>query len=515
MKTHVDTNTALPESGGTAVPSVFSTTRKCAGIVALLAAFFPTSLRAEEPVAITFAVPDTGLVTLGVFDKTGTLVRTLHRLAPEKDFRVDINGYMTRWDGKDDSGRRLPPGHYHLRGYLVGNITVEGEDFLFNDWATDEEAPKLSRIHDFSLLENGDLVLLAQEGSKTLVGRYSPVRGFLWSKNFSSAVPLVSDPLLATNGSSAIVLSGRSREVFSLENGDEVAAGGGVESPLPVAIAARPDSLFFASPAGLFSATLPQGSVENIQSPPPFFKVFDADATRLIGAGEDGLHLRKGVSPFKKIPLAANITSVSLGTGDTFWIVGSEPGSPERIVAQASPAGEILRTLRPEPGDPRPDKIRASRIAEKFATLESRPGLQRLRVMERNADGGWTIAWQRSIEECVRFGFVNDRAVADVGEKIPPRDLSFRLDENPLTGKKEILPLHAVFDQTGTRLVTPDGLPVVEVSPRTDISRIAICRGKSADTMRLLQGNGTFVEEFSISGIIRILPIDAGGVDLP
>jgi hypothetical protein len=32
--------------------------------------------------------------------------------------------------------------------------------------------------------------------------------------------------------------------------------------------------------------------------------------------------------------------------------------------------------------------------------------------------------------------------------------------------------------------------------------------------MRLLQGNGLLAEEFSLSGLGRILPIDAGDVDL-
>ena len=510
---------------------------KLAAILALASAFFLAPLRAEDPIVVTFAVPDTGLITLGVFDKAGKLVRTLHRLAPEKDFRVDVNGYATRWDGKDDFGRRLPAGHYHLRGYLVGNIKVEGEDFLFNDWATDEAAPKLSRILDFSLLDNGDIALLARDSSqKPLVGRYSPERGFLWTKDLplpatgSEPVgplpepvpaatssprpsPVAPDPLIATNDNTAIVLSIRGWDFFSLESGESSpskALDGGTS---PAALAARQDALFAASPARLTSYSLPKWAAEN--TPSPTFNALDADALRLIGAGEDGIHLRKEGSAFQKIPLAANITSIALGSGETFWVVCSEPGSSERIVAQASPAGEILRTLRPEPGSPQPDKIRASRTAEKFAILESLPGLQRLRSMERNAAGGWTIAWQRTMEDCSRFGFINDRAAADVGDKAQTKDLSFRLEENPLTLKREILALHPVFDKSGTRLVTADGLPLVEVSPRSDISRTAICRGNAPDSLRLLQGNGIVVEDFSITGLNRIMPIDAGGVDLP
>ena len=118
------------------------------------------TLRAGDE--LEFAVPDDGRVTLGVFDGSGKLVRLLHRLAKEEDFRAGDNGLITSWDGKNDAGQRVSPGHYHVRGYLVGDdVRVSGENFLFNDWAADPGFPVFSSIKDFSLLENGDVILLA------------------------------------------------------------------------------------------------------------------------------------------------------------------------------------------------------------------------------------------------------------------------------------------------------------------------------------------------------------------
>ena len=53
------------------------------------------------------------------------------------------------------------------------------------------------------------------------------------------------------------------------------------------------------------------------------------------------------------------------------------------------------------------------------------------------------------------------------------------------------------------------------MSPRPDLRRTAIRRGDSAGSLRLLQGNGFFVEEFSIAGLDDIFPLDAGDVELP
>ena len=197
----------------------------------------------------------------------------------------------------------------------------------------------------------------------------------------------------------------------------------------------------------------------------------------------------------------------------TFWFVGVEKDVP--FVGQASFSGEILRTLRPAAEDPKPEKIRASRTAEKIAVIESLPGLQRLRVMARAEGGGWTIEWERTLTESANFGFVDGKPTADTGGAAQDKDTRVRLKENPLTGKHDFLTLRAEFDGSGSRLVSPDGLPLVEVSSRNDIRRIAIHRGASPGTLRLLQGNGSFVEEFSISGLDDILPLDAGSIDVP
>ncbi len=501
---------------------------RTAASTAMAALVFLSALRAAGPDEITFAVPDAGRITLGVFDKSGKLVRTLHRLAPEKDFQVGLNGYTTRWDGRDDAGRRLPAGRYHLRGYVVGDVRVSGEDFHFNEWAADDAAPKLIRILDFAFLEGGDVVLLAAgPAANLLLARYSPEKGFLWSKDLAadqadqaavdpapSTAPSVPTVQLAANETTAIVRSKAGWNFFALEGGSAGTPKPG-EGDLPAAIAANLEAVYEATTTGLTGLNLTDGSAQNIQVPPPAFVALDADTSRLIGASEDGIRLRKLHAPFEKIPVAAAVTSLSLGAADTFWIVGSEPGSASRAVAQISPTGEVLRTLRPEPDGPQPDAIRASRTSEKFALLESALGLQRLRVMERSPEGAWVISWQRTIEDSSRFGFVGDKLAADAGGKPQSGELTVRLEKNELTGKRDLLVLRADFGKAGTRLISPDGLPLVEISPRAGVSRVAISPGAKPDQMRFLQGDGSVVEEFSVGGLSHIIPIDAGDVDLP
>lgn len=471
----------------------------------------------QADVEFAFAVPDDGRVTLGVFDSSGQLVRILHKLAKEEDFRIGLNGLITSWDGCDDAGARLPAGHYYVRGYLIGeDVRVSGEDYLFNDWAADAGFPDFTGIRDFSLLENGDLILLAGDASSgNLLARFSPEKGFLWSHKTGQASLLEAGadfpPLLASNGSVAVTVAPDGIALHSLDNGERLHLKPLENAVAPSALAVDTEHLFVSSKGGLTTFRLPQLDGEEISFPPRIFDTMDADKDELVGASGDGVwHGRKSFVP---VPLPLGVKSISFGMPGTFWFVGEEAGSP--IVGQASFGGEILRILRPAAEDPKPEKIHASQTSEKIAVLESLPGLHRLRMLARAETGEWTIEWERTLQNSSNFGFLNGVPVADAGTVTQEKEIRFRLKENPLTGKHDFLTLHAIFDKSGSALASPDGLPLVEVGSRSDIGRIAIHRGGNQDALRLLQGNGSFVEEFSITGLGDILPLDAGGIDLP
>jgi len=265
---------------------------------------------------VEFAIPDDGRITLGVFDRTGRLVRTLHRLARQEEFRIGLNGLVTDWDGKNDAGEALPAGRYHLRGYLIGSdVRVSGEAFLFNDFAGDDGFPGFSLIRDFSLLENGDLLLLAEpQPGALLLARVSEDRGFLWS----SAAPPDFLPLVAVNSSAAIVISPSEMRLRSLADGNEISATPLGARAAPVALAANGSDVFASLPGGIASIALdsqPAASQildgseagrgvarpprETLTEAPALLTSMDADASTLIGASADGVWIRKKV--FSKV----------------------------------------------------------------------------------------------------------------------------------------------------------------------------------------------------------------------
>jgi FlgD Ig-like domain len=119
------------------------------------------SARPLRTVSLRFALPPLeGTISLGIYDHDGTLVRTLHREDAISEFTAGHDALETVWDGTDDDGNPLPDGKYSGRGYVVGDLKVEGVDYFFNDWVTDENSPHILRVENFTWESKEQLILL-------------------------------------------------------------------------------------------------------------------------------------------------------------------------------------------------------------------------------------------------------------------------------------------------------------------------------------------------------------------
>src|SRR5437667_850100 len=77
-------------------------------------------------VRISFVPPQVeGTINLGIYDKSGKLVRVLRQQAQLNEFAIGADGLVTQWDGKNDDDEDLPSGKYRARGYVVGPLKIE------------------------------------------------------------------------------------------------------------------------------------------------------------------------------------------------------------------------------------------------------------------------------------------------------------------------------------------------------------------------------------------------------
>lgn len=107
----------------------------------------PTPTVTPRVVRLHFVPPPMeGTISLGIYDASGKLVRVLDREDEIDDFTAGRDALETTWDGTDDHGQPLPAGKYHARGFVVGDLKIQGIDYFFNDWVTDDDSPHLAHI---------------------------------------------------------------------------------------------------------------------------------------------------------------------------------------------------------------------------------------------------------------------------------------------------------------------------------------------------------------------------------
>lgn len=105
-------------------------------------------------VRISFLPPPLeGTISLGIFDAKGKLVRALHEDANLHEFTIGEDALVTKWDGRDDDDRDLPPGKYHARGYVVGRLKI---DRLGKTTDSNAEASVKVKLVPNPLIKNGN-----------------------------------------------------------------------------------------------------------------------------------------------------------------------------------------------------------------------------------------------------------------------------------------------------------------------------------------------------------------------
>lgn len=149
--------------------ALFSLARITAVLFALALAANARAQAAQKAIRISFLPPPLeGTISLGIYDAQGKLVRVLQREAELEDFELEQDSVATEWDGKDDAGAPCPAGSYHARGFAVGEIGVEGVGFFFNDWVTEDDAPRIKKISALALDDDAPALRVTETSNRVV-----------------------------------------------------------------------------------------------------------------------------------------------------------------------------------------------------------------------------------------------------------------------------------------------------------------------------------------------------------
>src|SRR6201987_4048968 len=113
--------------------------------------------------------PEEGVISLGVYDAGGKLVRVLKQAAEIDSFKSGLNGLFVDWDGADATGKAIPAGKYFARGVLIGEVNISGVAYHLNDWVDDAQNLRVKTISSPALLGGRSLAILADTGHQEIL----------------------------------------------------------------------------------------------------------------------------------------------------------------------------------------------------------------------------------------------------------------------------------------------------------------------------------------------------------
>ena len=425
-------------------------------------------------VRITFLPPPLdGTLSLGIFNKAGKLVRTLHRAARTKEFVVGLNGLITWWDGKDDAGAAAPVGNYFARGYAVGTVEFQGEAFHFNEWI-DDDAPRLRRITD----------LRAESGGLRLIGAKADGRCVTF----------------------AVETDGRAHDFQPFGKVEHFAH----------AMNTRPTEAAADSKWPAIREAAEQFAGKPVTA-------LDGDET-ILASTDDRLLLREnGAWRWLELPSLTKPLHACLGRDGTLWVIDRVDSGVE--VKQYSFAGEFRRRLTIAPGDPLPVRIAAALASDAIALIEESPGVQRVRMLSlagsepAPAEGGSSSTWKVTFSKTIRasddLAAVRDELKTESGtplvavEKINVRLLPNQLVRNATTN----VDVSVGVDAKGSFLRTSDGLELKRITETPGLRWAALMREAEGKAVTIFQSDGAVVEEFKARKLASMMAFDAGDYD--
>ena len=418
-------------------------------------------------VRITFLPPPLeGTLSLGIFNKAGKLVRTLHREAKTDDFTIGLNGLITFWDGKDDAGVAVPAGRYFARGFAVGAIEFEGEAFHFNDWIDNDDTPRIRRIHSIS-----------------------PFVGFPSSPSAAITVTLADGRM----GSIPISRDGRT---YAFQPSDP----GGV------------------SPKKGDAGTT-EGDVRIMCSVGE--QKYGIRAGKLV-AHDSGVWKPVAVTPIEN---AIDCIAMSEGTGVGWWIIDRVANGSE--IKRFASDGTFVRSLTIPANQPQPFGLSIGPDDSLLIILEENPGSQRVRILKRQslpepnepasdaAVSEWSVVMEKTIRVSDEFDAVKEELKTASGtpfvaaEKISVRLLPNQLLRNAST----TVDITVGLDAKGSFLRTVDGLVLKRITETPGLRWVAMMRDPSSKGVTVFQSDGAVVEEFKAHKLANMMAFDAGDYD--
>jgi hypothetical protein len=502
-------------------PALYRTARASArhprsfflGILALILAWLPGAARSEQTEEETAGThqlmfippPEEGVISLGVYDADGKLVRVLKRAAEIDSFKSGLNGLFIDWDGKDSKGNPAPAGKYSARGVLVGDVNVSGQAYHLNDWVDSSGTTQAKRILSAAFLNGKSVCAFAEVGTnKQLLVDASN------GKYRTTDLPADTNGVKFDGSRILAICNDRLMQV------DPITGSSVGEKSYPNLRAADQwnDKWIVLAGNQLYSSN--NGADQGI-SPPKEDLAFCAqlDSSAVV-AGRNGNIWRFQDHQFSPIETgkSGQLLDISAGKGDTIWLL-LEVDS-RRLLRQVDLSGQHIQELELPQELQTARKLCGSRDDEDLLlTIDLNPGERVIGLHFQNSKAQQSV-WQKWLDRSVtpfRYFDVKNGQIVPAQEKVESPIAVIQLTENPLeNGAPGSISVGVIADETGAWISTSDGLPLLQVTKTKNIVQTK-WTADGADGLQVFVSDASVVEEYRVTGLKNLYRFDAGSFD--
>jgi hypothetical protein len=480
------------------------------GLLAFTLFWLPCAARSEQTEEETAGThqlmfippPEDGVISLGVYDAGGKLVRVLKRAAEIDSFKSGLNGLFIDWDGRDSRGDPAPAGKYSARGVLVGDVSVSGQAYHLNDWADPSGTIQAKRILSASFLNGKSVCAFAEigTGKQLLVDAIN-------RKYRTTDLPADTNCVKFDGSHILAICNDRLVQV------DPVTRSSVGEKSYPQLRDADQWHGQWIVLAGNQLHSSSVGSDESI-TPPREDLAFCAqlDSSAVV-ASRNGNIWRFKDHQFSPIETgkSGQLLDMSAGKGDTIWLL-LEVDS-RRLLRQVDLSGQRIQELDLPQDLQTARKLYGSRDDEDLLlTIDLNPGERVIGLHFQDSKAQQSV-WQKWLDRSVtpfRYFDVKNGQVVPVQEKIESPIITIQLAENPLeNGTPGSLALSVIADETGAWISTSDGLPLLQVTKTKNIVQTR-WTANGTDSLQVFVSNASVVEEYRVTGLKNLYRFDAG-----
>jgi len=448
--------------------------------------------------------PLEGVISLGVYDARGKLVRVLAKAADVDSFKAGLDGLITDWDGNDAAGNPVPRGRYFARGVLIGDVQISGIAFHLNDWAS-ATTTRVRGILGGCLLAGGNLGVLGDAGTPQVL---------IAAPNQSNvkALPLTLPATrIKSSGNDLLLFNSDQLELIDPATGNVL-----WQKPLPSIrdADAYGDRMVAIGEEGV---RLETASIPRLLKPP------DSEVVRcalldssLVVATKNGKLWKLADDHFDPVETGETneLLDLSAGQGDTVWLL-VKSGS-NTLLQQVDLTGKRVREIALPAELQNARQVASARDGDSLLIIvELERGQRVVGLRFQNANEQHSI-WEKWLDRSVvpfNYFDVTDGRVIPSDTRRDSAPVFVKPANNPMENTRQpAFQLVAYWDSSGTWVASSDGLPLFQVSKTTNVKQLQ-WSSDGANGFRVYVSDGAAVEEYRATGLENLYRFDAGSID--